>query len=140
MRRLWAPEPTGVSDVSSSLFVKSLRDISFDAHAKISKELPKDAVSLMSFSTPDLALLGTKAGQERKGAGKLLVEWGIERADRDELETFIYATAAGRPLYERCGFRAVADEIVLDLTQFGVQDSVSEWPMVRQPKHQTAAD
>lgn len=36
------------------------------------------------------------------------MEWGMRRADELGLESYIEATAAGRLLYERCGYRSVA--------------------------------
>ncbi|KAL8720359.1 MAG: hypothetical protein Q9181_007923 [Wetmoreana brouardii] len=40
----------------------------------------------------------------RRGAGRLLVEWGVKKADEMGLEAFVESTLAGKPLYESCGF------------------------------------
>ena len=40
----------------------------------------------------------------RRGAGRLLVEWGLQKADELGLEAFVESTLDGKPLYESCGF------------------------------------
>lgn len=40
----------------------------------------------------------------RLGVGRLLVAWGIDKADIMGLESYIDATEAGIPLYEKCGY------------------------------------
>lgn len=40
----------------------------------------------------------------RRGAGTLLVKWGLEKADEMNLECFVESTDDGKPLYERLGF------------------------------------
>lgn len=39
--------------------------------------------------------------------GKRLLEWGLEKADREGLEWWIEASPAGKPLYEKLGWREV---------------------------------
>ncbi|KAE9372024.1 acyl-CoA N-acyltransferase [Stipitochalara longipes BDJ] len=43
-------------------------------------------------------------GWQGKGAGKLLVQWGVEKADEMGLKSFVEASPSGRPLYEKFGF------------------------------------
>ena len=40
----------------------------------------------------------------RRGVGKLLMAWGLEKADEMGLECYIDATSEGVPLYETFGF------------------------------------
>lgn len=40
----------------------------------------------------------------RRGAGRLLVEWGSKKADELGVEAFVESTLDGKPLYESCGF------------------------------------
>ena len=40
----------------------------------------------------------------RRGVGRLLMAWGINKADEMGLESYIDATEAGMPLYETCGY------------------------------------
>lgn len=48
-----------------------------------------------------------------KGAGKLLVKWGTEKADEMGVRTFVEASYLGRPLYEKFGF-VVGEHVLLD--------------------------
>ena len=47
------------------------------------------------FTTPE---------HHRRGAGKMLVQWGTGRADELGLKSFVEASFTGRRLYEGCGF------------------------------------
>ncbi|KAF4977273.1 hypothetical protein FZEAL_6161 [Fusarium zealandicum] len=46
-----------------------------------------------------------------KGAASLLMRWGLERADADELPCFLEATVEGKPIYVRFGFQTVGEEV-----------------------------
>jgi GNAT superfamily N-acetyltransferase len=54
-----------------------------------------------------MALLAVEPGFQRMGIGKRLLEWGLEKADREGLECWIEASPAGKPLYEKLGWREV---------------------------------
>ena len=41
------------------------------------------------------------------GVGRELLEWGLEKADREGLECWFEANPAGKPLYEKVGWREV---------------------------------
>lgn len=53
-----------------------------------------------------LDMMSTHPDHQRRGAGSMLVKWGTEIADSLGVESFIDGTAAGKPLYERFGFKA----------------------------------
>jgi len=42
----------------------------------------------------------------RRGAGKLLMDWGVQKANEMDLEAYIDATDVGKHLYETYGFIA----------------------------------
>lgn len=65
-----------------------------------------------------LDTLVTHPDHHRRGAGGLLVKWGVEEADRRNVECYLEASPMGVPLYERYGFERVRD-IELDLKPFG---------------------
>ena len=76
----------------------------------------------------------------RRGVGKLLVDWGINEADKRNLETYIDATEAGRLFYKRNGFNeGIPREFTLqDLTATPRRKELEEkllpfrwWPMHR---------
>lgn len=42
----------------------------------------------------------------------MLLKWGLDRADKDGLPVFLSASPAGKPIYEKRGFRVVRMEEV----------------------------
>ncbi|KAE9364463.1 hypothetical protein N431DRAFT_489024 [Stipitochalara longipes BDJ] len=54
-----------------------------------------------------MAILGVDPKFQRMGVGKKLLEWGLEKADREGIECWIEASPAGKPLYEKFGWREV---------------------------------
>ena len=48
----------------------------------------------------------------RRGAGNLLVQWGIKNADDMGLEAFVEATDDGKPLYAKHGFEDTNDFVL----------------------------
>lgn len=55
----------------------------------------------------DLSILGVDPKFGRQGLGGRLLKWGLDRADQEQLITFISASPEGRGLYEKHGTRAV---------------------------------
>lgn len=62
------------------------------------------------LSKTDLGILATHPTHHGRGIASQLLKWGLERADRDGLEMFLSASPAGRPIYEKKGFRVVEME------------------------------
>ena len=54
-----------------------------------------------------MAILAVGPEWQRMGVGRKLLEWGLEKADREGLECWIEASPAGKPLYEKVGWREV---------------------------------
>ncbi|KAI9837269.1 MAG: hypothetical protein M1819_000343 [Sarea resinae] len=54
---------------------------------------------------------------QRHGAGKLLVNWGVEKADAMGVHAFVEGTNCGCPLYEKYGF-GVTDILRLDSSAY----------------------
>lgn len=61
-----------------------------------------------------LELLATRLEYQGKGAGGKLIRWGLEKADAEDLETYLEGSPDGVPIYERFGFREVGRLSVLD--------------------------
>ncbi|EAW15249.1 GNAT family N-acetyltransferase [Aspergillus clavatus NRRL 1] len=72
-----------------------------------------------------LNMLGTHPAYHGRGLASRLLRWGLERADAEGVETYLSASRAGRPLYEKYGFRVVE---VREVAAGYVQ-----WYMVREP-------
>lgn len=45
---------------------------------------------------------------QRRGFGRSLVQWGLDRADEERVPVALDASCAGLALYESMGFRTVA--------------------------------
>ncbi|KAK7431541.1 hypothetical protein QQZ08_002032 [Neonectria magnoliae] len=74
-----------------------------------------------------LSTILTRRDAQRRGVGAALMNFGVERIDKDGWMAYTNASKAGRPLYERFGFKVVGqswfDELGLDM-----------FHMVRDPK------
>ncbi|PWY81635.1 acyl-CoA N-acyltransferase [Aspergillus sclerotioniger CBS 115572] len=53
-----------------------------------------------------LDMLATHTDYRRRGAARLLLEWGCEVADQENFPIYIDSSEEGRPIYERFGFVA----------------------------------
>ncbi|EHK17884.1 uncharacterized protein TRIVIDRAFT_226011 [Trichoderma virens Gv29-8] len=54
-----------------------------------------------------LDYLGVDPQQQRKGIGKILLDWGISRAASEGKDCYLLATPAGKTLYAKTGFEEV---------------------------------
>lgn len=69
-----------------------------------------DAVNLTfarAFKYIVCNIMFTHPRHRRRGVGKLLMTWGMDRAKEKGLEVFIEGTDPGRPLYESFGLRVM---------------------------------
>ena len=53
----------------------------------------------------DLEMVATDPAFQGKGAGSLMMKWGLDQADTQNTEAFLEASPDAVPLYERAGFR-----------------------------------
>jgi WD repeat-containing protein 48 len=65
--------------------------------------------SIMGTSTSYFMLnqLATHPDHQGRGAAKMMLDWGMQKADEEELATYLDSTVIGRPVYERRGFALV---------------------------------
>lgn len=59
--------------------------------------------------TLGLSLMCVYPKFQKRGLGRLLMEWGLAKMDGLGLEGFIEATESGKGLYANCGYRSVED-------------------------------
>jgi len=64
----------------------------------------------------------------RLGVGRLLMAWGIKKADELGFESYIDATEAGIPLYEMCGY-AKASRVDFDASK---DEASQQWRELRE--------
>ncbi|KAF2463393.1 uncharacterized protein BDR25DRAFT_298205 [Lindgomyces ingoldianus] len=76
--------------------------------------------------------LATHPDHHRKGAGTMLLQWGLKKADEMSLETYLDTTVLARPLYEKWGFELVKG-IEFDRKPWGGDGVDWHGCMVRKP-------
>lgn len=67
----------------------------------------------------------------RRGAGKALLEWGMEKAREENVPITLTASPMGRELYLRLGFRELD---VFECGEEGGEERVRTWVMVWTPE------
>ncbi|KAL2062996.1 hypothetical protein VTL71DRAFT_6068 [Oculimacula yallundae] len=87
-----------------------------------------------------LDLLTTHPDHHKRGAARMLVQWGCDIADKMNVEAFIEGTAIARRLYESCGFVATPSEwTIVDVPEkWKHRPQVKYYFMERQPKAKVA--
>ena len=79
----------------------------------------------------------TDPKHQHRGAGSLVLEWGIRKADEKGLVSVLQASPAGESLYLKHGFEVKRIE-QLDLRPFGVDATEARKGMIRQPQPREA--
>ncbi|KAK3634331.1 hypothetical protein LTR56_015365 [Elasticomyces elasticus] len=83
-----------------------------------------------------LALLVTSSRHLGKGAGSLLVQWGLAMSDKSGLPAYLQASEAGRRLYRHHGF-AELSKVEFNLTGYGLNGIEVMTEMLRYPPTST---
>ena len=86
---------------------------------------------LLGKQRMSLAQLLTHPDYRRRGAATMLLQWGLEQADREAWPITLFAGPAGVSIYQRAGF-----EIIVNITvQVAGEEVRLEMPaMVRSPR------
>ncbi|PNS20578.1 hypothetical protein CAC42_305 [Sphaceloma murrayae] len=80
-----------------------------------------------------LKSIATHPDHQRKGAGKVMMRWGLRKADDLGVPAYLEASEAGRRLYEQSGFEAKG-YLDWDAKKFdGINDSFLNLAMLREP-------
>lgn len=70
-----------------------------------------------TWTSSDLKLLHTDPIHQKRGAGSMLLQWGVNEADRLGIPSYLEATREAHRLYERYGFREV-ERLAIDLSKW----------------------
>ncbi|KAF2483301.1 acyl-CoA N-acyltransferase [Neohortaea acidophila] len=103
---LWIAPKTAMSEASALPDIQppegsdvELFNKSFEVWGKRQSELMQDRPFWK------LDVLGVLPEYQGRGIGKLLIQYGIDRADEQGIEAYLDASPKGAPVYERVGFR-----------------------------------
>lgn len=109
-------------------------ELRLDALGSLLGPLRAAQSEIMGTEKPYLMLdmLATHPVHQGRGAGKALLDWGLEKADDERLVTYLNATDVGRRMYEKKGFEVVKT-IEWDRVPWGGEGKDCHWCMVRQP-------
>ncbi|KAK9772228.1 putative N-acetyltransferase domain-containing protein [Seiridium cardinale] len=78
--------------------------------------------------------MATHPDYQRKGIGRLLVQWGIDIAEQLGLPVYLESTEQGAPLYEAVGFEKLAHEkLVYKASETGQKEDIEVPLMVKMP-------
>ncbi len=77
-----------------------------------------------------LSTLCTDPKHQRRGAGTMLIHWGCDIAQKHGVPSFLEATPAGLPVYQKAGFEEV-DRFEFDLGKYGGEGSTINVQMIK---------
>jgi WD repeat-containing protein 48 len=110
-------------------------ELRLDALTSLFTPIEAARKSVMGTSTPFFMLnqLGTHPDHQGRGAASLMLNWGLNKADKEGLVTYLVATVPGRPVYEKRGFELVS-ALEWDRVPWGGEGKDWHGFMVRQPQ------
>ncbi|KAI5923335.1 acyl-CoA N-acyltransferase [Camillea tinctor] len=76
--------------------------------------------------------LHTDPKHQGRGAGTMLVQWGLEEAKKLGLVAYLESSEAGHSLYKKCGFRDV-EHLEVDFSKWGATEMHNTWSMIYEP-------
>ncbi|EUC47629.1 hypothetical protein COCMIDRAFT_3424 [Bipolaris oryzae ATCC 44560] len=79
-----------------------------------------------------LELLVTSSKHRRRGAGSLLVQWGLAKSEELQLPVFLQASAQGQQLVQNYGFETI-DRVKFTLADYGLTGTELMSVMIRYP-------
>ncbi|KAL1953300.1 hypothetical protein VTO42DRAFT_3030 [Malbranchea cinnamomea] len=80
-----------------------------------------------------LQTIAVHPAHQRRGIGRLLMQWGLDVAERLNVPVYLEATYEGLPLYEKCGFLRLKEGVVLGPEITKMEHDIVAPLMVRMP-------
>lgn len=110
-------------------------ELRLDALSSIFDPLDEARDEIMGTGRPFFMLnsLATHPEHQGRGAGKLLLDWGVKKADGEGLVTYLDATQVAKPIYEKQGFH-VKRVVEWDRKVWGGEGVDVHYCMIRQPR------
>ena len=81
----------------------------------------------------DCQVAAVHPDHQRKGVGALLMQWGIDLAEKLNLPVYLESTEVGVGLYKKLGFQELQEKIVHKPEVFGTEKDVVVPLMVKMP-------
>lgn len=60
--------------------------------------------NMLTSPGEDLEVMAVDNDYQRRGIGKMMMQWGADQADRDGVESYVDGSPLGRGLYQQFGF------------------------------------
>lgn len=99
----------------------------------VGRESPEYRMTKLLTRHLDIQLLATDPSYQRRGLASKLLKHVFQMADKEGKMSYIEATAAGFPVYQKIGYRQV-DIVEVDLEKFGGKGTASNRCMLREPQ------
>ena len=80
-----------------------------------------------------LAILTVHQDYQRKGAGTLLVQWGLQKSEELGLPAYLEASPAGKFLYKKLGFHQI-DTVIVKAEDWGGDEDHHYIAMLKEPE------
>lgn len=77
-------------------------------------------------------MLCVHENHQRRGAGTLLMQWGLKHAEKVGLPAYLEASIYGYPLYQKLGFHDI-DKVVIKAEEWGGDHDRVYVAMLKQP-------
>lgn len=71
-------------------------------------------------TTTDLDVLFVDPAHQRKGVGRMLMQWGLQRAKQDHANLHLMSSQKGAPLYRSLGFEEVGSVELWGWTEYAM--------------------
>ncbi|KAF3053140.1 hypothetical protein E8E11_010448 [Didymella keratinophila] len=110
-------------------------ELRLEALASLFDPLDASRDKIMGTEKPFFMLnsLATHPEHQGRGAGKMLLDWGMKKADDEQLVMYLDGTQVAKPIYEQRGFE-VKRAVEWDRTVWGGEGVDVHYSMVREPR------
>ncbi|CAI6341701.1 unnamed protein product [Periconia digitata] len=102
----------GSDGKGGNIDIPSHWDRNFRAFFDKCQEEARESVLRGNHHVWELVQLYVDPVYQRKGVGRMLVDWGLKQSDEDHCPTYVEASPDSKPFYEKKGFRVRAEAII----------------------------
>ncbi|KAF5972974.1 integral membrane protein [Fusarium bulbicola] len=120
---LWDAPPATGGDSGPSKEIQCTA-LDKEAYNEMKKIVNQDAAD--TFGDKGIAgvwhldYIGVSPGNQRRGIGKMLLQWGLDHAAAEGKDCYLVATEAGRPLYVAAGFKDIRIVSILGIPHYSM--------------------